>query len=123
LSAEPIFVRAGAAQGETLARPTSASETAAVSDDLATVRLTLAILRDAGVSFADAWPIAVPAPQPPGANASVRLALDATRRSWERAYDGAAPTSGEIAAADLFGYAIADAAEDRGGEIVGVRCG
>ena len=89
--------------------------------DLAAVRLTLAALRDAGVPFDDAWPVALPVAAEDGS--TLRYALDKTRRSWERAYVGEPPSAGERAAAFLFGWRMDDAEEDRSAELVGVRCG
>jgi hypothetical protein len=54
----------------------------------------------------DGTTIAFPAPRPHDANAAIRLALAETRRSWERAYVGEPPTSGERAAAYVFGLYV-----------------
>jgi hypothetical protein len=100
-------------------------EDAAVADAFVTTRHVLDALRREGVPFDDAWRVAFPAPQPNGANASVRLALAETRTAWWRAYDGEPPTAGEIAAARMFAIHVArlDNVEDRGGEIGGVMVG
>jgi hypothetical protein len=94
-----------------------------VADPLATTRLVLAILRAEGVPFADAWAVALPQPRPHRDRVALRRALDATAEAWERAYLGEPPSAGETAAASLVAWAQPDAAEDRSGEFVGVRCG
>jgi hypothetical protein len=93
-----------------------------MADDLATVLAVMSALKRERVPFADAWEIAVqPATEE---RSSLRDALDATADAWRRAYVGAPPaTAGEAAAAFLFGWSQDDAAEDRGAELVGVRCG
>jgi Flp pilus assembly CpaE family ATPase len=94
-----------------------------MADDLATVRHVLAALRRERVPFVDAWAIACPSSRPDRERVALRQALDATAEAWERAYLGKPPSAGETAAATLIAWAQPDAAEDRSGELVGVRVG
>lgn len=82
-------------------------------DEIASVRLILAVLRAEGIDFETAWSVDVPSSRPDRHTVALRAALDETQDAWRRAFDRAPPTAGEQACALLFGYAIDDAAEDR----------
>ena len=73
----------------------------AKSDDLASFRILLGILRAAGVDFADAWSACLPPPLPDRQRVALRSALDATRDAWARAYLGEPADRGEVAVSIL----------------------
>lgn len=94
-----------------------------MADDLACVGWVLAVLRREGVPFDDAWAASFPRPQPSAERVNVRVALDATRRGWERSYNGEAPTRGESAVSLLVGLLAEHAEPEPVGDMLASRCG
>jgi hypothetical protein len=81
------------------------------ADAIVSFRLTLAILRGAGVAFDDAWTVAFPQPEATRESAPLREALRSTRDSWARAYVGEPAERGEVAVTMLAPLLLDEAAE------------
>jgi hypothetical protein len=67
------------------------------ADALVSFRILLAILRESGCDFDDAWSVAFPQPEATRESGPLREALSATRDAWMRAYLGQPAERGEVA--------------------------
>jgi hypothetical protein len=81
-----------------------------VADEIVSFRVALAVLREAGVDFATAWDVAVPAPLADRNRVALREALTSTKAAWARACEP--PTRGELAAAMIPALAREDETTD-----------
>lgn len=93
-------------------------------DEIANVGAVLAILRRAGVPFADAWRVAFPPGRADRERVAVRATLTETADAWRRAYNGEPPSPGEAATVFLAGlWAERHDDGEPVGELVASRCG
>ena len=83
----------------------------AESDDFASFRILLGILRAAGCDFADAWRVCLPPPKADRQRVALREALVATRDAWARAWDREPPTPAEARLVALAPFLLDEEAE------------
>jgi hypothetical protein len=93
-----------------------------VARDLGRVAFVLTVMRRAGASFDDAWPVALPSSRAHRDRCDLRAALAATEEGWRRAYVGEPAERAEVAASLLLDM-LTDRDPEPSVELVGARVG